>query len=280
MFGFYALWVRVIANSQLAGPVAGLPLPAMNEASNLVIGLDFDDTLWHTTPHFERGRQIAQDLMSGAVSPEVASSIAARSEWDRIRVYGYGWQSFVLACLDSAVGTAADALPLSHFAPLFEWAHYLRTAPVALLDGVADVVGQLVEQYRVIGITRGSFLQQQDLFLRSGLGSLFSEVEVVWEKSPETYRSVLRRHGVHPSSFVMIGDSEYADVVPPISIGATAIHIPYPHTWNIEAALDTGMKADARMSGRWYTADTMLDVPRILAEFGPPHTRHSSTRHG
>ena len=59
-------------------------------------------------------------------------------------------------------------------------------------------------------------------------------MEVVSEKAPQDYAQVLDRHDVAPADFVMVGNSVRSDVLAPIEIGATAIHVPYSVTWALE----------------------------------------------
>jgi putative hydrolase of the HAD superfamily len=56
-------------------------------------------------------------------------------------------------------------------------------------------------------------------------------VEIVSEKDARTYASIMRRHAVEPSQFLMVGNSVKSDVLPVLEAGGTAIHIPYVLTW-------------------------------------------------
>ena len=45
---------------------------------------------------------------------------------------------------------------------------------------------------------------------------------------------LLDRYGINPEKFVMIGNSIISDVLPVLSIGAKAIHVPHHTTWELE----------------------------------------------
>ena len=70
----------------------------------------------------------------------------------------------------------------------------------------------------------------------SGLGELFSAVEIVSEKNADTYRKILRRYHLDLERFVMVGNSVKSDILPVLEVGARAIHIPYEITWELERA--------------------------------------------
>ena len=65
-------------------------------------------------------------------------------------------------------------------------------------------------------------------------------IEIVAEKDVATYRSILRRHGIAPDRFCMVGNSVRSDVLPVLELGARAVHIPYEFLWAHEAVADPG----------------------------------------
>lgn len=54
------------------------------------------------------------------------------------------------------------------------------------------------------------------------------------EKDEATYRRVLDRWSIAPEAFVMVGNSVRSDVLPPLAIGARAVHVPHAVTWVLE----------------------------------------------
>jgi putative hydrolase of the HAD superfamily len=66
------------------------------------------------------------------------------------------------------------------------------------------------------------------------LASLFAGVEILSDKSADSYRKVLKERHIKPSEFVMVGNSLRSDVAPVVEIGGRAVHIPYEVTWHHE----------------------------------------------
>ena len=69
-----------------------------------VIGLDADDTLWHSEPYFERVMRRYLDLVGRYVPPEVDVR-AALVEVDlrNVERYGYGFKAFILSLIEAAI---------------------------------------------------------------------------------------------------------------------------------------------------------------------------------
>ena len=108
--------------------------------------------------------------------------------------------------------------------------------PVETLPGVAETLNRLSEQYRLVLITKGDLMDQERKLAASGLGDLFSGVEIVSEKTADTYDRAFRRHGTGAQQAAMVGNSMKSDVLPALQAGAWAAHIPYAVTWAHELA--------------------------------------------
>jgi putative hydrolase of the HAD superfamily len=83
----------------------------------------------------------------------------------------------------------------------------------------------------VILVTKGDLLHQESKLASSGLGDLFSGIEIVSDKNADVYRRVMKRHGVEPRGFVMAGNSLRSDVLPVLEAGGHAVYVPYQETW-------------------------------------------------
>ena len=62
----------------------------------------------------------------------------------------------------------------------------------------------------------------------------FEHVEIVLEKDPETYATLLARLDIDPTRFCMVGNSVRSDILPVLSLGGHGVHIPYPILWELE----------------------------------------------
>lgn len=224
-----------------------------------MIGLDGDDTLWHSESYFavteDRFRQLLEPWLPGAV---VAERLLER-EQANLRVFGYGVKGFTLSMVETAIEASEGRIPTSSIQQIIDWGKELLDHPVELLDGVEDTVGALAASHRLLLVTKGDLFHQESKVAASGLAAWFTGVEIVAEKDTATYRRALARHGVDPADFVMVGNSVRSDVVPVLQIGGRAVHIPYGITWGHEVVDgDHGAEGCLRL-------DTLRALPSLLA---------------
>jgi putative hydrolase of the HAD superfamily len=93
---------------------------------------------------------------------------------------------------------------------------------------------------RVVLITKGDLVHQTRKVTTSGIEHHFTDIEIVLEKDPDTYAKILRRLGVEPERFCMIGNSVRSDVLPVMALGGHAVHVPYHITWEMERVDEHG----------------------------------------
>jgi putative hydrolase of the HAD superfamily len=108
--------------------------------------------------------------------------------------------------------------------------------PVETLPHVRDTLERLAPDFRIVLITKGDLFDQERKLAQSGLGDLFHGVEIVSEKTPDTYARAFARHGDGPERSMMVGNSMKSDVLPAIEAGSWGIHVPHPLTWALEHA--------------------------------------------
>ncbi len=99
-----------------------------------------------------------------------------------------------------------------------------------------DAVAVLADRYRLVLITKGDLMHQENKLAASGLGDLFAAVEIVSEKDAATYERVFARHGTGAAEAAMVGNSMRSDILPALQAGAFAAYIPYMMTWAHEQA--------------------------------------------
>jgi putative hydrolase of the HAD superfamily len=88
----------------------------------------------------------------------------------------------------------------------------------------------------VVLITKGDLLHQERKLAQSGLGDLFHGVEIVSEKTPDTYARAFARHGNGAERAMMVGNSMKSDVLPAIAAGGWGVHVPHGLVWELERA--------------------------------------------
>jgi putative hydrolase of the HAD superfamily len=120
------------------------------------------------------------------------------------------------------------------------FANSIAEQEIELLPGVADALAELAARHRLILMTKGNHAEQADKLARSGLAHHFSAVEIVAEKDPPTYRTVIARHELAPHTSWMVGNSPKSDINPALAAGLHAIFLYHKDTWVLEhATLDT-----------------------------------------
>lgn len=200
-----------------------------------LLAFDADDTLWHSEDMFHAGEQLFVDLV-GPHAPEGVDVKAALTAVERknLSVTGYGVKAFGLSAIEAALTITGGELPTSVIGELLDMIRDHLTAPVRLLPNVPEVLALTGRHYRLALITKGDLIHQTHKVQTSGLEHHFEHVEIVLEKDTDTYERVFRRFGVDPSRVCMVGNSVRSDILPIVSLGGTAVHIPYPLLWEHE----------------------------------------------
>ena len=200
-----------------------------------LIGLDADDTLWHS----EDGFQDAEARFEALVSPHVDPAVdvldhLVHVEGRNMALFGYGVKGFTLSMVECAIELSGGSVPGEVVQRIIDEGRRLLERPVRLLPGVAQAVVDLASDHRIVVITKGDLLHQEMKLAHSGLEDHLHGFEVVSEKDAASYARVLERLGVAPGRFLMVGNSVKSDVLPVLAIGGHAVHVPYHVTWEHE----------------------------------------------
>jgi putative hydrolase of the HAD superfamily len=227
-------------------------------AAITTVGVDADDTLWHNETIFRLNHARFVDLLSDFADEATIESRLAEVEQRYLRLYGYGVKGFTLCMIDAAMELTDGRVDSRVIREILAAGREMLTHPVEPLPGVETALAQLSDQYRLVLITKGDLLHQEQKLAASGLGERFSGVEIVSEKTPETYRRVFARHAPGPEHAVMAGNSVKSDILPALAAGAAAALIPYPLVWAHEAA-------DAPSGNpRFVELDSLAELPAWL----------------
>lgn len=200
------------------------------------VGLDADDTLWHNEIIFRLTQDRFRDLMADVAPPEALATKLAEVERRNLALYGYGVKGFTLSMIETAMELTGNEAPSRIIAEILAAGREMLNHPVEPLPGVEAALADLSNDYRLILITKGDLLHQEQKLAASGLGELFVQVEIVSEKDASTYERVFARHGTGAARAVMCGNSMRSDILPALEAGAYAAHVPYPLTWAHEMA--------------------------------------------
>ncbi|MGZ6038116.1 MAG: HAD family hydrolase [Phenylobacterium sp.] len=200
------------------------------------VGLDADDTLWHNETIFRLTQDRFRTLMADVAEPAVLEARLAAVERRNLALYGYGVKGFTLSLIETAMELTGGEPPGRVIADILAAGREMLAHPVETLPGVDHALAELSQSYRLVLITKGDLLHQEQKLAASGLGDLFAAVEIVSEKDTDTYARIFARHGTGAAQAAMCGNSIRSDILPALEAGAFAAHIPYAVTWAHEMA--------------------------------------------
>jgi putative hydrolase of the HAD superfamily len=224
-----------------------------------VLAFDGDDTLWHNESRFSVTQGELRELVRRHVPDADVDSHLFEVEMRNLSLYGYGVKAFTLSMIETAIQLTDGRIPAADLHVILGWGKRMLTAPTELLDGVEAALRSAGERYSLLLITKGDLFDQESKLARSGLGDLFSGVEILSDKTAQSYRAVLARRDIKPEEFVMVGNSLRSDIVPVVAMGGRAVHIPYEVTWHHEHVPDDSLPSDG-----WYRLDTIAGLSRLL----------------
>jgi len=224
-----------------------------------VLAFDGDDTLWHNESRFKLTQGALRDLVHRHVPDADVDSHLFDVEMRNLKLYGYGVKAFTLSMLETAIELTDGRIPAADLQVILGWGKRMLTAPTELLDGVEASLRDISAHYSLLLITKGDLFDQESKLARSGLADLFTGVEILSDKTVDSYRSLLRRRDIRPEEFVMVGNSLRSDIAPVVALGARAVHIPYHITWDHERMPD-----DSLPSSGWYRLGGIGELVGLL----------------
>ncbi|GGF70243.1 haloacid dehalogenase [Paracoccus acridae] len=235
----------------------------MGNAMIEAIGLDADDTLWENETFFRvtEGEFVAL-LGEYADGADIASRLLDVERANLAR-YGFGIKGFMLSMVQTAIELTDGRIDGRAIGRILELGQEMLAHPVDLLPGVPEALDALAG-HRLILITKGDLIDQERKIAASGLAERFDAVEILADKSPETYSRVLFRAGVAPEDFVMVGNSVKSDVLPVVELGGHGVFIPHAMTWAVE-------HADAPDHPRAHRLETIAGLPALVARLEEGH---------
>jgi putative hydrolase of the HAD superfamily len=228
----------------------------------LVVALDGDDTLWHNETLFVATHDEFRSLLARHVemSAPAIDELLLKVERRNLGVYGYGIKGFILSMIETAIEITKGRIPADEIKSLLDLGRQMLVHPVALIDGVEEVIAALRQDgHQIWLITKGDLFDQEAKIARSGIAEKFDRIEIVSEKDEGVYQRLLDRQGVAPRDFVMAGNSLRSDVLPVIAIGGRAFHVPYHVTWAHEVVTD-------HPEAGFVTLDDLRDLPAQLRD--------------
>ncbi|MFK7922416.1 MAG: HAD family hydrolase [Bacteroidia bacterium] len=196
-----------------------------------IIAFDADDTLWANEPNYREAEHGFEALLLRHIDQQKIADQLYETEKRNLTTFGYGAKGFIVSMIETALELTDFELSGREVQEIIDLGRRLLAKPIELLPDVEHVLDSLDEDYELMLLTKGDLFEQETKYARSGLEKYFKHVEIVSEKDPDTYQSLLNRYGLDANEMVMIGNSLRSDILPMIEIGVSAIHIPYHTTW-------------------------------------------------
>ena len=223
-----------------------------------VIAFDADDTLWVNETYFREVEHEFAKLLSDFETENKIGQELFKVEMDNLELYGYGVKGFVLSMIESALELSNYTIDQSSLQKIIDLGKNMINKPIELLDGVEDTLEALQSNYKLIVATKGDLLDQERKLEKSNILKYFHHTEVLSEKKEENYKKLLSHLDIHSSEFLMIGNSLKSDVLPLLSIGAKAIHVPFHTTWEHEVVEEKDNGHD------YHTVSSLVEVLKLL----------------
>jgi putative hydrolase of the HAD superfamily len=224
-----------------------------------VIGFDADDTLWENEPFYRETEAEFCKLLSTHHPEDYVNEQLLETELNNLELYGYGAKGFVLSLIETALRITDNKLEPAIISKTLGLGKQLLNKSVVLLDGVEETLQYLSSKdYTLIVATKGDLLDQERKLRKSNLSKYFHHIEVMSDKTPESYLSLLSHLEIKPSEFVMVGNSLRSDILPPLDIGSQAIHIPFHTTWIHESVSENEIKDKTILS--LHTINELCDL--------------------
>jgi putative hydrolase of the HAD superfamily len=225
------------------------------------IAFDADDTLWHSESLYANAQAVYRSVLRPYARAEISNRVLHETEMRNLAIYGYGVKGFALSMLEAALEVSEWQISGSEVQQVLNVAKHMLRTEVELLAGVAEVIAQLAETYPLMLITKGDLAHQEAKIEQSGLKQYFRSIEIVTDKTPQSYAALLARHHIEPSRFLMIGNSLRSDILPVLEIGGQAVHVPYAITWTHEH-----VDVPPDQHGRYHELEYIGQLPALVEQ--------------
>lgn len=201
-----------------------------------MIAFDADDTLWDSEVFYHESQAALAALLAPyGVDRETALETLHRMEMTNLPYFGYGIKSFTLSMIEAAVESTGGKVTPEDIRAIIGLGREMERHEVRLLAHTAETLERLAATHPLMLITKGDLMDQERKIAESGIAGLFRAVKIVSDKTVETYRGLLEKHGIAPGRFLMAGNSLRSDILPVLELGGWAVLVPHPLTWSHES---------------------------------------------
>lgn len=224
-----------------------------------VIAFDADDTLWHSESLYLAAQEQFSQILAPYADAARIADVLHQTELRNLSLYGYGIKGFALSMIEAALDLSQRRIDGVELQRILDLAKHMLNAEVELLEHVPDVITRLAETYPLMLITKGDLIHQTAKIEQSGLKPYFRYIEIVADKTLESYAALLAKYHLQPTRFLMVGNSLRSDVLPVLALGGQAVHVPYAITWAHER-----VDVPAEQQGRYHELTHLGQLPALV----------------
>jgi len=210
----------------------------MIDIENLrVIVFDADDTLWDCQSHFDEVEKHLYRLIAPYCDDPAHELFITES--GNMADLGYGCKAFTISVIETALRVGGSHLSDTDLTELLVHSKSLLHLPATPLPEVDETLQRLqAYPYRLAVFTKGELQDQENKLKRSNLAKYFTHVEITSDKTEYEFQQLCQHLDILPNQMLMVGNSLKSDIAPALHIGASAIHIPFHVTWQLEHSED------------------------------------------
>ena len=224
-----------------------------------VIAFDADDTLWHNETLYQMTQDRFGDLLAPYLDTPWTGQELYATELRNLRHFGYGIKGFTLSMIETAIELTGGRVTAREIQAIVDFGRAMIANPIELIDGVTEVVPELARSHTLMLITKGDLFEQETKIAKSGVAQHFAHVEVVSDKTVDSYRALLTARGIAPARFLMVGNSLRSDILPVLDVGGHAAYVPYHVTWAHEVVPD-----EALANRDFHRLTSIRELPALL----------------
>lgn len=225
-----------------------------------MIAFDADDTLWHNEIHYQEAQESLTQILAPWANADTVKKQLYDIEMQNLALYGYGVKAFVLSMIETAIQLSKGSIQGRTISEILLLGQGMLDAEVIALPYVTETLAILSKTHRMMVITKGDPLDQNNKIDRSGLSGFFAGVEVVSEKSSAAYQKILENYRLDIEKFLMVGNSLRSDILPVLELGGKAVYVPADATWSHEnlVGFDTSQKG-------YYEIEHLGQLPGLVS---------------
>lgn len=208
--------------------------PFSNIEENTYIFFDADDTLWEDQIYYKQVEKGWINIMSEYGNEKYLHNELYKIEIKNMPTMGYGTKAYCLSLIETALKLSNNNISGENIRKIYEMGTNLLNISTTPFEGVKETLELLSKKFKLICLTKGDLLDQENKLKKSGLEQYFQHLEIVSEKNEQTYLNLSKKYKVEPQNFIMVGNLFKSDIDPVLKIGGWGIYIPCKNMWAYE----------------------------------------------